>query len=125
MGRHGGRPSLDRFPGCKGLQPSKANNGLRGPDHDLEGAGPSAPRSSIENFVWFVAVRHELEGRRLRRSSGRRKRLPSKLSVSRLRGTAALKVNNDHQSFVGPSILPSFHPSISRHAEMPLYAENL
>jgi len=62
MGRHGGRPSLDRFPGCKGLQPSKVNNGLRGPDHDLEGAGPSAPRSSIENFVWFVAVRHELEG---------------------------------------------------------------
>ena len=40
MGRHGGRPSLDRFPGCKGLQPSKVNNGLRGPDHDLEGAGP-------------------------------------------------------------------------------------
>ena len=50
MGRHGGRPSLDRFPGCKGLQPSKVNNGLRGPDHDLEGAGPSAPRSSIETL---------------------------------------------------------------------------
>jgi len=70
MGRHGGRPSLDRFPGCKGLQPSKVNNGLRGPDPDLDGAGPSAPRSSIENFVWFAAVRQCTRGASLATPSG-------------------------------------------------------